>query len=155
MGKVIIVANPTPTSPDKPRYAIVIEQDQMDDYRESVGPNKLVEFDETTVLISVGDIAECNITSGTTCVITRVVRQATWAQGKVTAIDVPVYAGNRVCTEFKIEVLCDPNPFGKELGGKLLITTPTSEDHQVPKVGDTVAALTTTSWELCETSKVI
>ena len=154
MGTVIITSNPTPTSPDRIRHAVVITQDQKDDYKEPVGPNKLVEFDEPTVLINVGDIAECNITSVITCKITKVIGQAVWAQGDVTRINFPDAGGN-IRSEFKVNVLCDPNPFGKRLNDKLWFNNPTSEDHRVVKVGDTVKALPTTPWELCETSKVI
>jgi hypothetical protein len=154
MGTVIITSNPTPTSPDSSRKAIVTEQHQTDSYREPIGPNKLVEFEESNISINVGDIVQCNITSASTCEITRVTGQATWAEGKVTQVDVPDADGH-TRSEFQVQVLCEPNPFGKNLNDKLLFNNPTSVDHRVVKVGDTVAALTTTAWELCETSKVV
>jgi hypothetical protein len=151
MGKVIIITTPRATQPDG--YAIVTEQDQKDDFKEPVNANKLVIF-TTRDVGKVGDVAECNITGTNSCDIISVIKQATWAQGNVTDTSVQVPNGEKVCSQFEVKVLCDPNPFGKKIGDKLLIDNPAT-DGQTAKLGDNVAALTTTLWELCEVSKII
>jgi len=153
MGKVIIITTPRPTKAESVGSAIVTEQDNTDDYKEPVNPNKLVTF-STRGLGDVGDVAECNITGSSTCEIIKVIGPATWAQGDVTDDAMPVPNGDKMCSEFVVKILCDPNPFGKKLGDKLLVDNPTSQG-ETAKIGDTVAALTTTTWELCEVSKII
>src|SRR5688572_28624439 len=100
MGKAIIITTPRPTQ-HVLGQAIVVSTDQNDTYTDSF-PGAVVEF--TSGSGELGDVVECKITSAITCDIINVVGPSTLAQGTVTFYEVHRH-------EFKVEVLCDPNPY--------------------------------------------
>ena len=146
MGKVIIITTPRPTQ-GRNGLAIVASTDQGD---ARPGPNLMVEFSTELPNMNIGDIAEGRITSPGPIQLTSMVGPSTWAQGRVTRTQVPDEGGH-IRSEFQVDTLCDPNPFGVVRGQKLMFNDTNSE----AKVGDTVACIPTVVGGTCEVMKVL
>ena len=128
MGKGIIITTPRPTQQILGQ-AIVASTDQNDTYNASF-PGSVVEF--VSGAGEIGDVVECIITSAITCEITSVVGQSILAQGKVTMHEI------HRC-EFKVEVICDPNPYGVKRDDILQFKDPGQE----VKLDDSIGCIPT------------